>query len=212
MARMSDDDPVRTGRDAVLTRAALVRAARRRFAVQGFRATTVRDIAADAGVNVALINRYFGSKDGLFEACMRGTIQELGPAEGAAPVGVEGAIRNLVDRIAHSPDVDEPLQLLLLLRSSGDEEADAIRRRTLASFGEQLAGLVAPDPAQVDDDALLRAQIAIATLLGMVMIRSTTGLEPMTSADADRLDGPLGEAFAVLLRAPRPDAGAGTTG
>jgi AcrR family transcriptional regulator len=199
MTRMSDDDPVRTGRDAVLTRAALVRAARRRFAMQGFRATTVRDIAADAGVNVALINRYFGSKDGLFEACMRGTVEELGAVDGVPRLGLDGTVRNLVDRIARYPDADEPLQLLLLLRSSGDEQADAIRRRTIASFAEQLAASVAADPGDVDDDALLRAQIAIATLLGMVMIRTTTELEPMASAGAERLDGPLGAVFGALL-------------
>jgi AcrR family transcriptional regulator len=209
MACMSDDDPVRTGRDAALTRAALVRAARRRFAMRGFRATTVRDIAADAGVNVALINRYFGSKGGLFEACLRGTVQELGPVDGTPRLGVDEAIRSLVGHIARSPDVEEPLQLLLLLRSSGDEEADAIRRRTLASFAEQLALSVVAHPEDVDDDALLRAQIAIATLLGMVMIRTTTGLEPMASADGDRLDGPLGAALAALLG---PSAGGPAAG
>ncbi len=73
----ADDELVRSGRDAAATRRALVRAARRRFATDGYRATTVRQIAADAGVNVALINRYFESKEGLFEACMMRTSDEL---------------------------------------------------------------------------------------------------------------------------------------
>src|SRR6187401_3364537 len=73
----AQDELTRSGRDANATRRALIRAARRRFATEGYRATTVRHIAADVGVNVALINRYFDSKEGLFEACMMRTSDEL---------------------------------------------------------------------------------------------------------------------------------------
>src|SRR5438874_11891209 len=54
-------------RNAAETRAALLAAARVRFARDGYEATNLRDIAADVGVNVALIPRYFGSKEGLFQ-------------------------------------------------------------------------------------------------------------------------------------------------
>src|SRR4051794_14153604 len=64
-------------RDAAGTRQLLLDAARRRFAGNGYTATTVRDIADDAGVNVALINRYFTSKEGLFEACLVGAVDDL---------------------------------------------------------------------------------------------------------------------------------------
>jgi AcrR family transcriptional regulator len=43
----------------------------------GYAATSVRDIAADADVNVALINRYFRSKAGLLEACLAATANLL---------------------------------------------------------------------------------------------------------------------------------------
>ena len=62
-AAAADGELIRSGRDAKATRRALVRAARRRFATDGYRATTVRQIASDVGVNVALINRYFVSKE-----------------------------------------------------------------------------------------------------------------------------------------------------
>src|SRR5687768_16792368 len=60
----------RPRRDAARTRRRLLEAARRRFARDGYATSTVRDIADDAGVNVALISRYFTSKEGLFEACL----------------------------------------------------------------------------------------------------------------------------------------------
>jgi AcrR family transcriptional regulator len=53
-------------RSRLATRSRLLEAARVRFQEHGFDGTTVRDIAADAGVDPALINRYFGSKEGLF--------------------------------------------------------------------------------------------------------------------------------------------------
>ena len=49
------------------TSAAISRAALQRFAAQGFEATTLREIAGDAGVDVALIAYRFGGKQGLWQ-------------------------------------------------------------------------------------------------------------------------------------------------
>jgi AcrR family transcriptional regulator len=51
------------------TRARIRDAALARFPIDGFGATTIRAIAADAGVSPALVVHHFGSKDGLREAC-----------------------------------------------------------------------------------------------------------------------------------------------
>ena len=67
-------------RDATATRRALLQAARRRFAGQGYASTTVRQVADDAGVNVSLISRYFSSKEGLFEACLRSAAESFANA------------------------------------------------------------------------------------------------------------------------------------
>jgi AcrR family transcriptional regulator len=48
--------------------AAILAAARRRFAADGFERTTIRAIAADAGIDPSMVMRYYGSKDGLFSA------------------------------------------------------------------------------------------------------------------------------------------------
>ena len=198
----ADDELVRQGRDAALTQRALVRAARRRFATDGYRATTVRQIAADAGVNVALINRYFVSKEGLFEACMLRTSNELDLQAPARTPGLDGLISRLVEHVVNAPDGDDPLQLLLLLRSSGDENADGIRRRTLETFTRRLAtaaGWNADDPATAT--ILLHAQLAIATMLGVVMLRTSAPVEPVASAGAEDLAAPLSRMFHTLLAA-----------
>lgn len=194
------DELVRPGRDAAATKRALIRAARRRFATEGYRATTVRQIAADAGVNVALINRYFVSKDGLFEACIRRTSDELESEAPAKADGLDKLIERLVHHVYTAPDSDDPLQLVLLLRSSGDDRADQIRRRTLEEFTAKLAARAgwredAPETAPV----LLRAQLAIATMVGTVMLRTSVATEPIASASLADLTEPLSEIFCILL-------------
>jgi len=193
------EPPATTRRDAANTRSLLVSAARRRFAHDGYRATTVRDVATDAGVNVALINRYFGSKEGLFEACLPRTAEELGAREPAAR-DLEEVVSNLVARVTRSSTSDDSLQLLLLLRSSGDEQADRIRRSTLQALARRLAAVAGwreGDPAT--EHLELRADVALATVLGVVLLRTTGALEPLASAGPSLIAAPLHEAVAALL-------------
>src|SRR6195952_3125856 len=83
-------------RDAEATRADLLHAAMRRFTVLGYERTTTRDIAHDAHVNVSLISRYFGSKDGLFEAVMRESASTLEQSTPDGPAGlVEAMMRHM---------------------------------------------------------------------------------------------------------------------
>src|SRR5690606_7058311 len=53
-------------RNAVATRQAILEAAKRRFSSQPYEQVGVREVAADAGVDASLVNRYFGSKEKLF--------------------------------------------------------------------------------------------------------------------------------------------------
>jgi AcrR family transcriptional regulator len=62
-------------RDSEATQAAILEAAKIHFARSGYEGAYLRDIAADAGVDAALINRYFGGKDGLFAAALKDSIR-----------------------------------------------------------------------------------------------------------------------------------------
>ncbi|MBT1681660.1 TetR/AcrR family transcriptional regulator [Curtobacterium flaccumfaciens] len=186
-------------KDAAATRLLLVQAARRRFAFDGYRATTVRDIAGDAGVNVALINRYFGSKEGLFRACLDRVVRDLG-AEETSQQGLERALTGIITHIVRAPTDDDSLQLMLLLRSSGDDGADAIRRETLRRYAERLAGTVG---GAGSEELLVRAEIALAVVLGMSMLRQSTAVEPLASADDAVVSAALEDALRALLAPPR---------
>jgi AcrR family transcriptional regulator len=193
-------------RDADNTRLLLLAAARRRFAADGYVATTVRDIASEAGVNVALINRYFTSKEGLFEACLATAVDELGESV-SENLTVEEILQIMTAQVAGAPNGDAQLRLMLLLRSSGDEGADQIRRDVFRTFAERLARSLGWRPEQPDNAQLvLRSEIALSAILGIIVVRSSTGLQPLTSADEAELSAPLRDMLGALFRhaAPAP--------
>jgi AcrR family transcriptional regulator len=187
-------------RDAANTRRLLLEAARRRFTRDGYRATTVRDVADDVGVNVALISRYFGSKEGLFEACIVATVRAL--SESAQEVTAVGQVAEAISRNLTGPAQAEglPQALLLLLRSSGDERAEELRGGVLRAYGERLAAAAGWAPGQHDGDALLlRAQLVLATAVGIAVLRSSGRLEPLASASREELSRPLEELVDSIL-------------
>jgi AcrR family transcriptional regulator len=93
--------PVARLRDAAATQKAILAAARKHFARSGYEGALLRDIAADAGADAALINRYFGGKDGLFQAVIeralhpelfvQGDREKFGKRAAAALAGKGGA-------------------------------------------------------------------------------------------------------------------------
>lgn len=186
-------------RDAARTRQLLLQAALRRFARDGYAATAVRDIADDVGVNVALVNRYFVSKEGLFEACLSSTVEELRQTAGQTSLG---QLPHILARQTASVRGESGTgqTLMLLLRSSGDQRADQIRLDILRSFARSLAAAAGRDPAAPEPDALLlRAQLVLAAAIGTAVLRSFTGLDPIASASAEDLARPLGDMISALL-------------
>ncbi|WP_328471542.1 TetR family transcriptional regulator [Actinoplanes sp. NBC_00393] len=185
-------------RDAAATRQALLTAARRRFAADGYTATSVRDIATEAGVNVALISRYFESKEGLFRACLRGTVDELKRSV-FEDMPLADAPRLIAERLAGQPS-KEPNQLLLLLRSSGEANADRIRLDVLNSLARRLATAAGSSPD--DESVMLNAQVVLSTALGIVILRSA-GLQPLTAAGPEELADPLRKVIEAMLGSAR---------
>jgi AcrR family transcriptional regulator len=61
-------------RDAEATRAAILEAAKSHFAQSGYDRASLRDIAAEAGADVALIKRYFGGKEALFLEALKASV------------------------------------------------------------------------------------------------------------------------------------------
>ncbi|WP_203835953.1 TetR/AcrR family transcriptional regulator [Winogradskya humida] len=182
----------RRPRDAERTRAQLLAVATARFARNGYATTTVRDIADEAGVNVALISRYFTSKEGLFEACLAAAVTEIRRDSDDTPLDRLAAA--LTRRIA-CPDRDGrlPERFLLLLRTSGDQHTEDMRLGVLRSISERMA---AAGPG--DNSALLRAQIVLSAALGIILMRGSLGLQPLAGATEQDLAAPVSDLVNAL--------------
>jgi AcrR family transcriptional regulator len=106
-------------RDAERTRTALLDAAQTLFSTRGFANTGVREVAELAGVNPALVIRYFGSKEGLFRATLERVI-DITPL-------LHGDRRrfgaDLMAAVFDSPDASGPLAMMIL--SAADPQAHA---------------------------------------------------------------------------------------
>lgn len=184
--------PAPRRRDAAQTRRLLLATASTRFARDGYAATTVRDIADDAGVNVALISRYFASKEGLFEACLSAAASEVRRASDDTPAEeIAAAMARRMAGTGH--DSGLPETLLLLLRSSGDERVDEIRRGFLLSIAEKLA---ATTGGRSD---LLRAEILLGAALGITLLRSSLTVQPLADATEQDLIAPMSDLVNALL-------------
>lgn len=195
-------------RDAKATAAALLVAARRRFTVLGYAGTKVRDIAADVGVNVSLINRYFGSKEQLFAAC-------LATPSTLNPLSADPGDGRLADAIAHHlqesvwPEFGHQHPLMLWLRGTADEPDVTLRRAALEQFIEDMLDAVGAGTSPV---RRLRAQLIAALAVGIVVIKAVAEPEPLTTASPAELAGPLGEVIDLLLELPPSAAATAASG
>ncbi|MDB5615134.1 MAG: hypothetical protein JWQ22_2787 [Devosia sp.] len=153
---IADDTPSRP-RDAAATREAILSAAKLAFS-EGGSDVGVRDIAARAGVNVALINRYFGSKDQLLEAVVC-----------SMPIGFAAALR--ADRANFGLTVARGLlagchgtggfdPTLVMLRSLGSANAMASFSPLLDTWLDPLA------EALGGTDGRLRAELILSAIAG----------------------------------------------
>ena len=120
-------------RDAEASRARILEAARARFSNCSYEGVGVREIAADAGIDPALVMRYFGSKEGLFReiaAQAFGTDELLGQGvDGLAESAAEFLFGNLNAkdwRTGYDP-------LRFLLASIGSPTAGPILAEALLS-------------------------------------------------------------------------------
>ncbi|MFF3915919.1 TetR/AcrR family transcriptional regulator [Streptomyces sp. NPDC001852] len=186
----SEESPHRR-RDAQVTRTRILHAAGAVFAERGYEAATVREIAGRAGVNQALIFRYFGSKKALLtEVMAQGGKEQLlhTPLERL----FETALRGVLEEDGGKPGSDR--LLAVYLRSIGS--ADAAPETVRALGQEYAAALAALSPA---DDAELRAQLAMAWLLGIGLMRVVIAQEPLASAAPDEICGHVLTALEGLL-------------
>lgn len=168
--------PASRGRNAAATKQAILDAARQCFTQGGYEQVGVREIAALAGIDPALVNRYFGSKEGLFAAAVKAKFDMSALFAGDRATLGERLVRVVMKKKLSS---GEPDPLVALLRSSSSEVAGAMLREVLSE------GFVRPLSARLEGpDAWERAEVVVSTLLGLIVYRNV--VDGSSSHDVER--------------------------
>jgi AcrR family transcriptional regulator len=159
------------------TRRAILGAARATFAARGYERTTIRAVAARAGVDASMVMRYFRSKAGLFTAAVTMDLQV--PDLRSVPASRRGEllVRHFISRWEDPAHDDE---LIALLRAGVTSET--VAGRLQAVLGELVTEPIA---ALADGRAAERGTLIAAQLLGLALCRYILRFEPLASLPAD---------------------------
>jgi AcrR family transcriptional regulator len=180
----------------------IVEAAREHFK-RGYEQATVRGIAAEAGVDVAMVYYFFGNKEGLFNAAVidipEHPLHQLAALldGGHDQIGAR-LVRRFVERWDEG-DTFEPL--LTVWRSAAVQPlARKLLRDTLAG---PIADRVAAEFGV--EDAVLRVELVASHLMGLAFARYQLRIEPMASTSVDDLVAWIGPTVQRYLTGPNPE-------
>ena len=181
------------------TRAALIDAARAVFIEQGYDGATVRAIAAKAGVDAAMVNHWFGSKEGLFaEAVLK---LPFSPHELAERL-LDGDVDNLGQRIVRTFlttwDTTGGGVFTALMRSITSHElaAHVLRDFLIKHVAGQVLKSVGIDHHE------FRATLVASQLVGMGMVRYVAQFEPLASTDVETMVAAVAPTIQRYLTGP----------
>jgi len=177
---------VRSRKKSDVTKGSIVEAARRLFTEYGFERTTVRQIAAEASVDPALVVRYFGGKEQLFAVAARIdlALPDLLTVD-RGEIGVTLA-RHYI-RTWEGPASSGGLPILL--RSAASNEAAAENMREI--FRTQVLAMI----RQVNPGrgASQRAALVASQLLGVALCRYILKLPPLVNMPTEKLASVIGK-------------------
>lgn len=180
-------------RDGKVTRATILSAARTLFSAHGFERTTIRAVAAEAGVDPALVMHYFGNKAELFAAVSRLEIT-FPDLTDVAPERLADVLVPFLVRVW-----DPGGSFLPLLRAA------ATNRAAVEALLELFVEKVAPALATVTPDrAAERTAMVGSQVLGIAMARNVVGVPALVAMDDETLTEWLRPVLAHYLTGAAP--------
>ena len=177
------------------TRAAILAAARTRFAADGYEKTTIRAVAAEAGIDASMVMRYYGNKANLFQAS---AAVDLALADRVAKDPEQlaaGMAQAFIERWEESSNEVE--QLVIRTAMTHPEAVVQVQRIFDEQIKPSILAVLGDDP-----DAELRAALIMTQTVGVIVCRYLFGLEPIASADPEVLRRAIQDA--IILHATRP--------
>ncbi len=159
-------------------------AARQGFAASGFARTTVRAIAAEAGVDPALVHHYFGTKDELFLAALELPVD---PRQVLLPAVLAGDIDDAAERLVRAflsvwDDPEIRVRLVAVFRGILDADGERLLRDGfLPVVLDPIGGALGIDRPE------LRMPVVASQIVGLIVLRYVVRVEPLASLSADEV-------------------------
>jgi AcrR family transcriptional regulator len=161
----------------------ILQTARALFREHGYGGTTVRAVAAEAGVDPAMVFYFFGTKQGLFGAAVEMSAQVPPAIESIFTDGLDGIGERVVRTLLENLDKSDRTPLVMLTRSAPTHDrSEALLREFIDReiTGRLAAMLGTPDAA-------MRASMVNVQILGLAVARYIVRIEPIASATVDEL-------------------------
>ena len=189
-------------KNAAATREAMLESARKRFLQESYENVGLRDVAGDAGVDVALVGRYFGSKEGLFKEVLRVGKKR----DWLDPDVTAGELPAYLASLATEEGDDERTRhaegILIMLRSASSPKAAEIVRQAL------LEDVLEPIARRLPGaDADIRSSMALSVFLGSTVLRSFMAVEPLCECDTGAVRRHMQRLLEAALLEGDPEAG-----
>ena len=180
-------------RNAAETRSDILKAARLRFGADGYERTTLRTVAADVGVDPALVIRYFGSKQDLFAAAAEFTLN-LPDLSTVNPDDVADA---LLPSFFAVWEEDTTFVALLRAAMTSPTAAETMRQVFATQVAPKLAAITPDHPAE-------RAGLMGAFVIGLATTRYVLTNPAVADLSHDELIRWVGPVIRQLLVGPAP--------
>jgi AcrR family transcriptional regulator len=184
------------------TRDRILASARELFAQNGIDRTSIRAVAAAAGVDAALVHHYFGTKQQLFAAAIHLPIDPMTVLMPMRETPVEELGLRLPSVLLPIWDSELGAGLIATMRSLlGGADVNLAR-----SFLQEV--VVAEIGSRVDNPVgtgRIRAQFLASQLLGVVMARYIVKIEPFASLPAQQIAEAIAPNLQRYLTGDLPD-------
>jgi len=200
---VTPDRPVREddGRDAVLD------AARLAFRASGYVGTTLRGVAAAAGVAPDVVKSYYDNKDALFAAALRLPLDPASAIPELLAPGLDGMGERLV-RMTMRTLGDERVRddLATLFAAAPNAAVPEGTNRAIATLSDFIASSLIDRVVRAlgVPDARMRSAVVASHLVGMAVTRYVVRLEPLASAPDELVVRLYAPTIQQLLDTKRP--------
>lgn len=196
MARQPDDANLTRDDRRRRSEAAILAAARHQFGQCGFARTTIRNVAARAGVDPALVMQHFGSKEALFAAAAHCDVQSTHVLNAPASELAHAALQDVFSQFERPED--RAATVALMRNCLTHPQAAAMMRDEVLS-----AAMVATVSRIGIDEAELRSALFSACVMGLILARYVIEVEPLAGAASEDVARLFEPALRALMDQPK---------